>query len=173
MVAALYDANNVVVGHAVGYLAPWVAAGATNEGFKVNVDVSTTTITIEEQATPVAEQVESKNMTFEAALVEDTMDTIRLSWGGGTIVSAAATPTTPGTQKMTLSDQTLYYTWAMEMRNFRGFARRIYVPKVSITGSGDVNFRRAADKRAYPMRVVSLCKPSEIQIVDITAPRTA
>ena len=197
MVAALYDGNNVVVGHAVGYLtpwlstptpliadsaalfdpaawpAPWVAAGATNEGYKVNVETSTTTITIEEQPTPVGERVESKNITVEAALVEDTMDTMRLSWGGGAVTRAAATATLPSTDKMSLSDDVLYYTFALEMRNFRGLARRIYVPKVSATGSGDVNFRRAADKRAFPLRLVSLCKPSDIQIVDIVAPKTA
>lgn len=198
MVAALYNANNVVVGHAVGFLAPWsatslvplvadtialfspsdwptpwVAAGATNEGYKANVDTSTTTVNIEEQSTPVDERVDSKNMTFEAALAEDTMQSMRLSWGGGPITVTTATATLPATEKMTLTDDSQFYTFVLEMRNQFGLARRIYVPKVSATGSGDVAFRRAADKRAYPLRLTSLVPPSQIQIVNITAPKTS
>jgi hypothetical protein len=147
----------------------WVSAGATNEGFKVNVETSTTQITIEEQSTPVGETVESKAIGIEAVLAEATMDAMRYSWGGGTITTTAAGVGTSGTDKMTLTDDISYYTACLETRNFSGFARRLYIPKVSITGSGEVSFRRAADKQMFPVRVASLCKPSEIEVVDITA----
>jgi len=195
MAGVLYNADNVVVGEAYLYLIPWVkgsveplidddtplfdvaawelagwqTAGATHEGFKTNVEVSTTTITIEEQSTPVAERVESKGITIEAALAEDTLDTIRLSWGGGTITTTAAASGTPGTKKMSLTDDITYWTAALEMRNSFGLARRIYIPKASLTGSGETSFRRSADKRTYPVRLASISKPSEIQIVDVVA----
>lgn len=194
MVASLYNPDNVVVGHAFGFItpwilgdiepliadsaalftpaawpSPWVACGATHEGFKINVDVSTTTIAIEEQSTPVAETVEGKGIAVEAALAEDTMESMQLSWGGGDITTVAAASAVTGTRKMSLTDDQKYYTLALETRNLYGFARRIYIPKVSATGSGDVNFRRAADKRTYPIRFASLCKPTDIQIVEITA----
>lgn len=197
MVAALYDPNNVVVGNAVlfyapwiappgtvtplvadtvdlfapaSWLSPWLAAGATHEGFKVNVDTSTTTINIEEQSTPVAETIEGKSLTIEAALAEDTIETMQLSWNGGTITTTARTAgTVPGSKKMTLDDTVKYWTVALEMRNSFGLARRLYVPKCSASGSGDTNFRRASDKRTYPIRFASVCKPSDIQIVEITA----
>lgn len=198
MAGVLYNPDNVVVGEAYLFLTPWVkgavkalvpdatplfdvetwetagwiVAGATHEGFKVNVDVSTTTITIEEQSTPVGERVESKGINIEAALAEDTVDTIRLSWGGGDIVTAAATASLPGTKKMTLTDDIEYWTAALEMRNSFGLARRVYIPKVSLTGSGETSFRRSADKRTYPIRVASISRPSEIEIVEITAPPT-
>lgn len=197
MAGTLYDANNVVVGNAVLWTAPWVAApgtkalvadtvalfnvttwetdgwvgaGATNEGFKVNVETSTTTVTIEEQSTPVDETIEGKTITIEAELAEDTLQTMSWAWGGGTIVTTAAGAGTPGTSKMNLTNEIKYVTAALEMRNFKGLARRIYVPKMSISGSGETSFRRSADKRLYPVRLNSLCRPEDIQIVDITAP---
>lgn len=197
MSGILYDANNVVVGNAVLRLAPWVlgdvepnvaddvplfsqdigdwpdpwfSAGATDEGFKLNVDTSTTTVTIEEQSTPVGETVEGKAIAIQAALAEDTMQSMRLSWGGSNIVVAAAASGVPGTEKMTLTDDIKYYTAILEMANKFGLARRIYIPKTSVTGSGDTAFRRAADKRLYPLSVSSICAPTEIEVVDVVAP---
>ena len=196
MAGVLYDADNVVVGEAYLFLKPWTkaappevisddvalfdvvtyeaegwrASGATHEGYRANVDTSTTTITIEEQSTPVAERVESKGVTFEAALAEDTLDSMQLSWSGGVIVATAAAVGAPGTRKMTLTDDVAYWAAILEMRNMAGLARRIFLPKASLTGSGETSFRRAADKRTYPVRVASICKPTEIQIIDIVAP---
>lgn len=195
MAGEWYNADNVVVGHAMLMLTPWVkgavepivdddiplftpddaawadwvSAGATNEGFKVNVETSTTQITIEEQSTPVGETVESKAIGIEAVLAEATMDAMRYSWGGSDITTVAASAGVTGTDKMTLTDDISYYTTILETRNFNGFARRMYIPKASITGSGEVSFRRAADKQMFPVRVASLCKPTDIEIVDITA----
>lgn len=199
MPGVLYDADNVVVGEAYLFLKPWTkvdppilipdttalfdvdayetagwrTAGATHEGYRANVDTSTTTVTIEEQSTPVGEYVESKGVTFEAALAEDTLASMQLSWSGGNITIAPATATLPGTSKMTLTDTIKYWAAILEMRNQFGLARRIFLPKASLTGSGETAFRRAADKRTYPIRVASVCKPSDIQIIDITAPKTA
>lgn len=196
MAGDFYNADNVVVGHAMLMLTPWVlgavepmidddtplftpahanwgvdwvSAGATNEGFKVNVETSTTQITIEEQSTPVGETIESKAIGIEAVLAEATLESMRYSWGGSDITVTAAASGQPGKRTMTLSDDIEYYTGILETRNFNGRARRLYVPKMSITGSGEVSFRRAADKQMFPIRAASLCKPSEIEIVDITA----
>lgn len=198
MPGSLYDANNVVVGQAVLWLAPWVASdvepliadsedlfdasawpspwlgvGATNEGFKLNVETSTTTIMIEEQTTPVGETIEGTTVVIEAALAEDTLESMKLAWRGSNIVVTAAAAGQPGKRTMSLTDDIKYYTAALETKNKHGLARRIYIPKTSVTGSGEVSFRRAADKRMYPLRVASLSKPSEIQVVDITAPPTS
>lgn len=199
MAGDFYNADNVVVGHAMLMLTPWLkgavapmvdddtplfspddlgwgvnwlSVGATNEGFKVNVETSTTQVTIEEQSTPVGETVESKAIGIEAILAEATMESIRYSWGGGTIVVTPPGPLQPGKKTMSLSDDVDYFTGTLETRNFNGFARRLYIPKLSITGSGEVSFRRAADKQMFPVRAASLCKPTEIQVVDITAPAT-
>lgn len=195
MPGVLYDPNNVVVGEAYLYLHPWIedaveplvpdatplfdvavweaagwiVAGATHEGFRVNVETSTTTITIEEQSTPVSERVESKGIVVEAALAEDTLQSIRLSWGTTEPTVAAAGAGTPGTSRVRLTDDIRYWVAALEMRNRYGLARRIYLEKASITGSGETAFRRSADKRTYPVRVASICRPSDIEIVEVTA----
>lgn len=196
MPGSLYDGNNVVVGHAHLFTKPWSAttpavllpdstalfaiaawetagwksAGATNEGFKINAEASTTTVTIEEQSTPVAESLEAKSMGIEAALAEDTLDSIQMAWGGGNIVSVAAAVGTPGTSKMSLTDDIKYVAAVLETKNKFGLARRIFIPKMSMFGSGETSFRRAADKRLYPIKFNSLCPPTDIQVVDITAP---
>lgn len=198
MAGSLYNADNVVVGMAMLMLKPWVrtdpildladwddvplftpddaawadfvSAGATNEGFKVNVETSTTQITIEEQSTPVGETIESKMIGIEAVLAEATMESMRYSWGGSDITVVAAGVGQVGKSSMTLTDDVNYYVGVLETRNFNGLARRLGVPKMSITGSGEVSFRRAADKQMFPIRCASLCKPTDIQVVDITAP---
>jgi hypothetical protein len=187
----LYDPNNVVVGNAVLWYTPWtvvpkvqvantvavftttawesaawVGAGATDEGFKVHVETSLTDVMVEEQATPVAETVESKLITIEAALAEDTLETMRLAWNGNTIATVAGPP---ANRTMALQDQVNFWTVCLEMKNLLGFARRIYIPKATINGSGDTAFRRAADKRLFPVRVSSICPTSAIVITDMQA----
>jgi hypothetical protein len=195
MPGTLYNENNVAVGMAAVYMKPWTygmaltqiadstvplsnagvvaweaagwtVLGATNEGFKVNAEASTTTITIEEQSTPVGEQMEAKTLSIEAALAEDTLESISLAWGGGTITTVAGPP---AKRTMPLLDGIKYVHIAMETKNPAGFARRYYIPKMSMFGSGETSFRRAAEKRLYPIKMNSLCKPSDIIIVDFTS----
>lgn len=199
MAGAFYDADNVVVGEAMLMVSPWVkddvatmvdddtpiftpadtawadwvSAGATNEGFKVNVETSTTQITIEEQSTPVGETVESKAIGIEAVLAESTMQSMKYAWGGGVITTTSPGVGIWGKKAMSITDDTQYYTAILESRNFNGFARRLYIPKASMTGSGEVSFRRAADKQMFPIRLASLCKPTDIDVVDLTAVPTS
>lgn len=192
MPGSLYNANNVVIGQAVGWFAPylqptptdmppdtlalwgswptpWVGAGATEEGYSTEATMKTQDHTIEEQSTPVAQTVTAAGMVTKAALAEDTLQTIKLAWNGSTIVTTAAGAGTPGTDKMTLSSNVVYYSFGLEMMNAAGFARRIYIPKVSVMSSEAVKFRRAEGKRTYGIEITSLSAPEEIQIVDITA----
>lgn len=195
MPGVLYDVNNVVVGNANLYYkawnattpatlvpdntaiftsttwetAGWTVAGATNEGFKVNFEKSTTQIMIEEQSTPVQETIESANVGIEAELAEATIENMKLAWNGSAITTVAAASGVPGTKKMTLTDTVQYWAVALETKNLNGFARRILVPKMTAVGSGETVFRRAAEKQMHPMRWSMMCKPTDVQVVDITA----
>jgi hypothetical protein len=187
----LYDPNNVVVGNAVLWYTPWltvpkvqvadtvavftttvweaaswVGAGGTDEGFKINVETSLTDIMIEEQSTPVGETVESRTITIEAALAEDTLETMKLAWNGAAITVVAGPP---AKRTMALQDNVNFWTVCLETKNLLGFARRIYIPKVTINGSGDTSFRRAADKRLFPVRVSSICATNQILVTDMQA----
>lgn len=182
----LYNADNVKVGQIGVWLSPWVAGvtptalpadtvlpfsawstpsgwtsiGGTNEGFKINADTSIIDIKIEEQSSPVAQQVDARSLNLTAVLAEDTLEAMRLSWGGSVITA------TTGKRSMTLTDQIQYYTLGADMYNAAGFTRRIYIPKVGVSGSGDVEFRRAAGARLYPVAIKSLCAPTAIQVID-------
>lgn len=199
MPGTLYDANNVAVGFATLYTKlwtpgstltkmpdntplfdvaaweadGWAVAGATHEGFKINAEASTTTITIEEQSTPVEEELEAKSVAIEAALAEDTLNSMSMAWGGGTVVSVAAGAGQPATSTMPLSDSVKKVMACLEMKNPLGFPRRIYIEKMSLFGSGETSFRRSAEKRTYPIKLNSLCPPSGIEIVEITAAATS
>lgn len=191
--AGLYNADNVMIGHAVGYFqeydpeadpewpddsvelwgdwpAGWQSAGATDEGYSVEAVMETEDHTIEEQASPVAQTVTAAGLVVKAALAEDTMQTVKLAWNGTDIQSTAAASGQPGVDKMTLSSDIKYYRFGLELQNFRGMARRIFVKKVAVKSSDEVAFRRAAGKRTYGIEITSLCAPEEVEVIDITAP---
>lgn len=178
----LYDPQNVVVGLAVGYyaevgaIAPantvpfagdwgtgWVNPGGTEEGWRLTGDASTQSHTIEEQPNPVLQTLESRTMGIAAALAEDTLESLRLAFGGGTITTAAA-----GVRDFKLSEGIEEFAVGLDMQTVGGVTRRIVIPRASGTGSVDVAFRRSAAKRLWPVQFNALCKPSEIIIRDIT-----
>lgn len=198
MPGSLYNVNNVKVGVASGYIAPWnpvtkqpaplvvdtsvlfdptlwlagtwLVAGATDQGWKLSVNSNTQVIDIEEQSSPADVEVTTREIKIEAALSEDTLQSMKWAYGSGNIVVTAPGTGQPGKSVLTLDDGLTYYTVALETQNTFGLARRIYVPKCVAATSVDTAFRRAAAKRMYPISFSSVCKPSEIQIVEITAP---
>jgi len=186
----LYNPQNVVVGLAVGYFAEvgatipadtipfagewgvdWEQAGGTEEGWRLGGDTSTTSHNIEEQPNPVLVTLESRGMNISASLAEDTLESMRLSFGGGTITLNAAT----GVTNFRLSEGIEEFAIGLDMQTVAGKTRRIIIPRASGSGSVDVAFRRSANKRLWPVQFAALCKPSEIIIRDIPAggPTTA
>jgi len=193
--AILYDSQNVVVGEAALFLqvynpstppvwrpdttalfaaatAPWVSVGGTDDGFKINLETSTTTINIEEQALPVAETVESRKLGIEASLAEDTLESMIWAWGSGQIATTAAGSGTWGKKTLTLTNTLLIVAAILETRNKFGYARRYNIPRMSSVGGGTTSFRRAADKRMYDLKLSSVCELPEVSIVELTAPAT-
>lgn len=187
--ADLYDASNVKIGNALGYIADWALTpvalpantvtlwtawtvpagwtklGATNESFTLNVETNLQQIYIEEQAAPVLTGLTTKDVTITATLAEDTMATLALFMGGTNAVVAGP----PATTTLTPDDNIKYFTFAMEMENKQGLARRYYFPKCTITPGGAAAYRRAAEKRMYPITITPQGKPSDNKVVDITA----
>lgn len=182
----LYNPQNVVVGQAVGYFAPantpmpantvacfgdwgilWEQAGGTEEGWRLGGDTSTTPHTIEEQPNPVAMTLESRAINVSATLAEDTLDTLRLSFGGGTITTTPAVGGVGVVKEFKLSEGVDEFAFGLDMFTVGGATRRIYVPRAAGSGSVDVAFRRAAAKRTWPLAMSALCKPSDIVIRDI------
>jgi hypothetical protein len=178
----LYTPENVVVGLAVGYFAevgsavpantvpfagtwgtPWKQAGGTEEGWRLGGDSSTTPHTIEEQPNPVLVTLETRGMTISASLAEDTLDSMRLAFGGGTITVDAVA----GVTDFKLSEGIDEFAVGLDMKTIGGKTRRVIIPRASGSGSVDVGFRRSAAKRLWPVQFSALCKPSDIIIRDI------
>ncbi len=93
-IGQFYNANNVVVGSACGFVSPvgtadptdsitvfdplvwvspWLQAGATEQGWQVNWNPSTQDINIDEQPTPVDQEMTTAVLQFVANLSEDTV----------------------------------------------------------------------------------------------------
>lgn len=178
----LYDPQNVVVGLAVGYYAEvgatlpantvefagdwgadWVNPGGTEEGWRLTGDSSTQSHNIEEQPNPVLQTLESRTMGIAAALAEDTLQSLRLAFGGGTITTDGVS----GVKTFALAEGIEEFAVGLDMKTVGGVTRRIIIPRASGTGSVDVAFRRSAAKRLWPVQFTALCKPSDIIIRDI------
>lgn len=181
----LYNPQNVVVGLAVGYYAEvgatlpantvafagdwgtgWTNPGGTEEGWRLTGDASTTSHTIEEQPNPVLTTLESRTMGIAASLAEDTLESLRLAFAGGTIVVGSGADA--GVRTFKLSSTITEFAVGLDMKTIGGKTRRIIIPRASGAGTVDVAFRRASAKRMWPVQFTALCPPEDIIIRDIT-----
>jgi hypothetical protein len=192
-IGGFYDENNVLVGSAVGFIspvgtpdpadsitvfdpaiwtAPWKSAGATEQGWQVNWNPQTQDVNIDEQPTPVDQQMTTASLQFVANLSEDTVQ----SWGFA--LNADATVVAPGASafgKTTLvpNGSLKRYKVVLESQNFNDMPRRYIVPKMTCAANVGATFRRAAGQRLIPVTFTSICKLTDIQIVEITANKTS
>lgn len=188
----LYNPQNVVVGLAVGFFAEvgatlpadtvafagdwgedWTQAGGTEEGWRLGGESSSTPHTIEEQPNPVLTTLDSRSLTISASLAEDTLESMRLSFGGGTIEVTVGAPPAATIREFHLSETVEEFAFGLDMETYpsaiagKRVVRRIIIPRVSGSGNVDVAFRRAAAKRLWPLQMTQLCKPSEVVIKEI------
>lgn len=163
------------------FATPWVPVGATEQGWQLGADKSTQTINIEEQSTPVGTTVTSQSVTIQGNLSEDITKTLVLTMNA-TSAATAATATSPGYDTIRPSDDPIYYAVAMVTTNVapgatagttQSLGRIIYAPKWTSLGNISTSFRRAAGQRLYAANFATVCKTSDIQIVNFTAPKTA
>lgn len=148
---------------------PWVNAGATEEGVSFAVGSDTNMIRIEEQSTPVRVTMNTRNIRILAALSEDTVETMKLAYGGGTITTQAAATGTIGKKTLALSDTLDELAAGFEGKSPAGFFRRVYIPRVVSLADITTVYRRAENNRSYAVELTSIAKPADILIVDKTA----
>lgn len=196
MIGDLYDADNVVVGQAAVFFAPadtalgdlatwnladpfddtfwatpFVPVGATDQGWQFGANKSTQTINIEEQSTPVGVTITSQSVTISGSLAEDISRTLALALNATKSV-VAASGTVGGHDALTLTDEPIEYAIGLVMQNAEGFGRIVYAPRWTQLSNATVNFRRASDKRMYPVQFETVCATSDIQIINFTATTT-
>jgi hypothetical protein len=191
-IGALYDASNVKVGSAVGFVSPvgtddpddsvlvfdpaiwvtpWLHAGATEQGWQVNWTPQTQDINIDEQPTPVDRQITTAALEFVANLAEDTLQ----SWGWA--LNADKTVVAPATgvfgkSVLTPSGVAKRMKVVLETQNVLDMPRRYIVPEMVCIANVGATFRRAASQRLIPVTFSSVCNLTDIRIDDITAPAT-
>jgi hypothetical protein len=188
----IYDRTKVMVGQAQMYIGPysstsplalpadsvalgggwpvgWVAAGATEEGVTLAVSRETEDIMIEEQMTPVSVNTTSMNIRVETVLSEDTLEVWKLAFGGGTIVTTAASSGVIGKKTLTIASDLDNLTLGMEAKNEFGFFRRMLVPLVVSIADVEIQYRRAQNAHRLATSFRCLVKPEDIVIRDKTA----
>lgn len=147
----------------------WVPVGATQEGLNFRFQRSTQDINIEEQLTPVSVNTTGLDISFDTVLSEDTLQTMQLAFGGGSIVTVAAASAVIGKQTLTIGSDLDQYAFAFEARNEFNFFKRVFVPTVVSVGQVEALHRRAADARRYAVSFRAICAPEEIIVVSKTA----
>lgn len=152
---------------------PWTPIGATEQGVSFVFRRSTQSQTIEEQLTPVGVETTEIEFRIEATLAEDTLETMRTAFGGGTIDTVAAGVGQPGKKQLTISSDLDHFTLGMEAKNTYGFWRRILVPEIVSIADVEVTNRRAANLRLYKVSFWSLSAIEDVVIEEMTAVATS
>lgn len=148
---------------------PWTAVGATQEGVSFLFRRNTNSLMIEEQLTPVAVETVDVEFKVEMTLAEDTFETMRVSYGGGTITTQAAGSGVVGKKTLQLSNDLEHFSLGLEGRNTYGFWRRILIPEiVSIADVEQLN-RRAQSLRLYKVSFWSLSSIEDVTFEEMTA----
>lgn len=147
----------------------WTSLGASDSGLTFQFARKTNDIMIEEQVVPVDTETTSLNFSMDVTLAEDTLATMKLAYGGGTITDTAAAAGTPGIRTLALSTDLDTFAFGFEVKNELGFWRRYLVPKVKSVAQVKTSFVRAKDKRMYAVTFQSLVAPEDVTIREKTA----
>ena len=146
----------------------WTYVGGTDQGVQIQFSPNMNEINIEETPIPIASLVQTATFQISASLSEESLNNINLAYGGGGSIATQAQATgVPGKKTLTLSSNFATLACAILAKNDLGFPRVFYVPKIMSAGQVQTNFRRAADKRMYPITLNSLTDLANCQVIDI------
>ncbi len=191
-VSPVYDRSKVLVGQARRYIAPytttsppalpanttalntawtspWVELGATMKGLEFDFKRTTKKIMIEEQQTPVQITTDSTEFTFGMELSEDSLETMKLAYGGGVITTTAASTGVPGTRQLVIGSDLSLYSFGFEGVNEFGFWRRVLVPVVVSVADAKTVYSRSDKQRTYAVKFSSLVDVSQVTIIEQNA----
>jgi hypothetical protein len=142
----------------------WTPIGASESGATVRFSRSTNDITIEEQLNPVDIATTSVDPRIEVTLAEDTLETMKLAYGGGTLTTVAPTSSMPGIRELTIAQDIEHLTLGLEGENTKTPTgsnirqwRRILMLDVLSVADVETSYRNAESQRLYAVsfRLVS------------------
>lgn len=146
----------------------WSPAGATEQGWAANYNVTTQDITIEEQTTPVGRNVTAAGYEFVANLSEDVTENLQLALSATKTVTAADA-THYGVTQLALGSDLPVYAVVLETKNRFKLPRRYYIPQATCAVNVGQSFARARGQRLIPVTFTSVCPTESIVVRDITA----
>lgn len=165
---AITGAGTGLTGGAFTQTAPlWTPFGGTEQGWSVVYNPNVQDITIEEQISPVDEEVTDTTFQFTANLAENYLKNLQLAMGGSIAVVAPGAGVY-GTRELTLSSVLPKMAVVVETTTYRGTPRRHYVPEMAAKANISQAFRRSASLQMIPVTFTAICPPESIRIRDIT-----
>lgn len=137
--------------------AAWTPTGASESGATMRFSRSTNDITIEEQLNPVDIATTGVDPRIEVTLSEDTLEVMKLAYGGGTITTVAPQTGVPGYRELTIAEDIDHLTLGLEGMNTKTQWRRILWLDVLSVADVETSYRRAETQRLYAVsfRLVS------------------
>lgn len=150
----------------------WTPPGATTEGLTFGFSRDSNDIVIEEQPNPVDTRTNGLEFTMDVTLSEDTIETMRIAYGGGIVTTVAATADEHGYQDLRIADEMEDFAFGFEGENQFQLPRRVVVPVVKSVGDIQTAYRRADSQRSYEVSFKSLVALKDIHIRNITSKPT-
>lgn len=127
----------------------WTYIGASEAGATMRFTRETTDISIEEQVNPVDVAVNTLDPRIEITLSEDSLETMKIAYGGGEITTVAPTSTVPGYRELNVTQDLQHLTLGLEAENSDKFWRRVLFLDVLSVAEVETSYRRAETQRLY------------------------
>ena len=127
----------------------WTSIGASESGATMRFSRSTNDLTIEEQINPVDIATTSLDPRIEITLAEDTLETMKLAYGGGAITTVAPATGIPGYRELKIAQDIEHLTLGLEGMNTKGQWRRVLWPDVLSVADVETSYRNAESNRLY------------------------
>ena len=150
--------------------AAWKPVGATESGVTMRFTRETTDITIEEQVNPVDVATNTLDPRIECTLSEDTLETMMLAYGGGSIATVAPGSGTVGTRELTIAEEFSHLTLGMEGVNSKGYWRRVLFADVLSVAEVETSYRRAETQRLYAVSFRLVSPISQLKVREMNLP---
>jgi hypothetical protein len=150
--------------------AAWKPVGATESGVTMRFTRETTDITIEEQVNPVDVATNTLDPRIECTLSEDTLETMMLAYGGGSIATVAPGAGTVGTRELTIAEEVTHLTLGMEGVNSKGYWRRVLFSDVLSVAEVETSYRRAETQRLYAVSFRLVSPISQLKVREMNLP---
>jgi hypothetical protein len=149
----------------------WTPIGASESGATMRFTRETTDISIEEQVNPVDVAVNTLDPRIEVTLSEDSLEAMRIAYGGGEITTVAPTSTMPGYRELNVTQDLQHFTLGLEAQNGDTFWRRVLFLDVLSVAEVETSYRRSETQRLYAcsFRLISPIEDLTIRDMNLEA----